>query len=95
MSTKEITASSSLHQINDGVTITEYEQANIKIKPKVIKQAKIEEKDDLVEQFDRMKLIKENLLLLSEIDKLKQTNGSLTQRIYYLESIKRSPVKKF
>lgn len=80
-------------EIKDSVTITEHESASIKCKPKkVVKQANIEEKDEVVQQSDRMKLIKENLFLLSEIDKLKQTNNSLTQRIYYLESFKRAPV---
>lgn len=72
----------------------ENECSNIKRKPgKVVKQAKIEEKDEAIHQSERMKLIKENIFLLSEIDKLKQTNSSLTQRIYYLESFKRASVK--
>lgn len=60
----------------------------------MIKQANIEKTYEIAEQSDRMKLIKENLFLLSEIDKLKQMNGSLTQRIYFLESLKRAQVKK-
>lgn len=80
----------------DNITNTDNNRAVIKCKPKkVVKQAKIEEKDDLTPRSDRMKLIKENLFLLSEIDKLKQTNSSLAQRIYYLESFKRAPMKQF
>lgn len=60
----------------------------------MVKQANIEKTYETVEQSDRMKLIKENLILLSEIDKLKQMNSSLTQRIYFLESFKRAQVKK-
>lgn len=45
------------------------------------------------EPFDKMKLIKENLFLLSEIDKLKKSNHSLSQRIYYLETIVPAPPK--
>lgn len=53
----------------------------------------IDEKDEADESFKKSKLIKENLFLLSEIDKLKQSNKSLSQRLYYLESIVRVPQK--
>lgn len=65
-----------------------------KSKPKMFKQMDIEEKDPPDGSFDRTKLIKENLYLLSEIDKLKHSNSSLSQRVYYLESIVRAPLKK-
>lgn len=65
-------------------------------KPKlqVLKQIDVEERVQPDESPDKMKLIKENLFLLSEIDKLKHSNRSLSQRIYYLESIVRAPLKK-
>lgn len=62
-------------------------------KLKVVKQKDLNEKNQSNESFDKMKLIKENLFLLSEIDKLKQSNRSMSQRIYYLESIVRMPAK--
>lgn len=92
----EITTTSNTHELKDGVAYAKNEHTAMRSSrrpKKVAKQSNIDEKDE-VEQFDRMKLIKENLFLLSEIDKLKQTNGSLIQRIYYLESIKKAPVKK-
>lgn len=63
---------------------------------KLVKLSDIKRKCEVeeTESFDRMKLIKENLFLLSEIDKLKQTNNSLLQRVYYLESFKRVSAKK-
>lgn len=64
-----------------------------KSKPKMFKQNN-EEKNQPDESFDKTKLIKENLFLLSEVDKLKHSNSSLSQRIYYLESIVRVPSKK-
>lgn len=60
---------------------------------KMVKQLDIDEPDE-IEPFDKMKLIKENLFLLSKIDKLKQTNSTLTQKIYYLESLTRVSPKK-
>lgn len=69
----------------------------VRVKPRrIVKQSDIEvlSQSDKVEKtdmpFDKMKLIKENLHLLSEIDKLKKTNSSLSQRIYYLESLKKA-----
>lgn len=56
---------------------------------KMVKQTDVEETDESAESFNKMKLIKENLFLLSQIDKLKQTNSTLTQKIYYLESLTR------
>lgn len=62
---------------------------------KICKQTDVDEKDQSDESFDKMKLIKENLMLLSEIDKLKKSNRSMSQRIYYLETIvKPLPLKK-
>lgn len=73
------------------------EKECIRVKPKrIVKQSDVEElsQSDKAEKtditFDKMKLIKENLHLLSEIDRLKKTNSSLSQRIYYLESLKKS-----
>lgn len=75
--------------------VTEYPR----MKPRrIVKQADVEElsqsdktdKGDKIDRsFDKHKLIKENLYLLSQIDKLKHTNSSLSQRIYYLESLKK------
>lgn len=67
---------------------------NRDIKRKIVKQTDIDEKDQSNEPFDKMKLIKENLTLLSEIDKLKKSNHSMSQRIYYLETIVKVPLKK-
>lgn len=64
------------------------------IKRKITKQSDVDEKDQSNESFDKMKLIKENLTLLSEIDKLKKSNRSMSQRIYYLETIVKVPLKK-
>lgn len=73
------------------------EKEFVRVKPKrIVKQSDVEElsQSDKAEKtditFDKMKLIKENLHLLSEIDRLKKTNSSLSQRIYYLESLKKS-----
>lgn len=73
------------------------EKECVRVKPKrIVKQSDVEElsQSDKAEKtditFDKMKLIKENLHLLSEIDKLKKTNSSLSQRIYYLDSLKKA-----
>lgn len=63
-------------------------------KRKIVKQTDIDEKDQSNESFDKMKLIKENLMLLSEIDKLKKSNRTMSQRIYYLETVVKVPLKK-
>lgn len=65
-----------------------------KPKQKMLKQIESEDKDHEVEPFDKLKLIKENLFLLGELDKLKKSNSSLSQRIYYLESIARVSPRK-
>lgn len=67
----------------------------VKSKRMMLKQMAAEDKDQEVEQFDKMKLIKENLFLLAELDKLKQSNHSLSQRVYYLESVTRVLPRKF
>lgn len=72
----------------NGTTVTEQRSR------KMVKQSDVDGRDEVVEPFDKMKLIKENLFLLSEIDKLKQTNSSLTQKIYYLESFTRVSTRK-
>lgn len=68
----------------------------MRLKRRMVKQSDVEEtsqsdKADKVEKSknkcDKMKLIKENLHLLSEIEKLKNKNNSLSQRLYYLESL--------
>lgn len=62
-------------------------------KRKIVKQTDVDEKDHSDESFDKMKLIKENLMLLTEIDKLKKSNRTMSQRIYYLETIVKVPLK--
>lgn len=68
----------------------------MRLKRRMVKQSDVEEtsqsdKADKVDKskntHDKMKLIKENLHLLSEIEKLKNKNNSLSQRLYYLESL--------
>lgn len=61
---------------------------------KITKQTDIDEKEQSDESFDKMKLIKENLMLLSEIDKLKKSNRTMSQRLYYLETGVKAPLKK-
>lgn len=63
-------------------------------KRKIVKQIDIDDKNQLDESSDKLKLIKENLYLLSEIDKLKKSNRSMSQRIYYLETIVKVPSKE-
>lgn len=73
------------------------EKANSKPKKpklKMVKQMDIEERDESEDSFNKSKLIKENLFLLSELEKLKHSNSSLSQRLYYLESIVSVPLKK-
>lgn len=72
----------------DAGDTTDAKNARSKPKLKIVKQVDIEEKDE------SSKLIRENLFLLSELDKLKHSNSSLSQRLYYLESIVRVPLKK-
>lgn len=68
----------------------------MRLKRRMVKQSDVEEtsqsdKADKMDKSkntcDKMKLIKENLHLLSEIEKLKNKNNSLSQRLYYLESL--------
>lgn len=83
------------HQINDENNLQKNEIAILKPKPKKVqKQADVEEIDEPVEPFHKMKFIKENLFLLSEIDKLKHENNSMKQKIYYLESLTRVSARK-
>lgn len=63
------------------------------LKRKIAKQTDVGEKKQSDKSVDKMKLIRENLFLLSEIGKLKKSNESMSQRIYYLETIVKVPLK--
>lgn len=90
-----VTQNIAINAASEENNIQKNEISILKSKPtKVQKQADIEESDETIEPFNRMKLIKENLFLLSEMDKLKQRNNTLGRKVYYLESLARVSARK-
>lgn len=73
----------------------------LRLRPRrIVKQSDVEEIDQpekvdsesgpALKTDEKQKLIKENLYLLAEIDKLKHSNSTLFQRLYYLESLRKT-----
>lgn len=98
MNTKQIETGDFMKREETEQTVLKVREVEPKLekhasKRKIIKQTDVDEKDQSAESFDKTKLIKENLMLLSEMEKLKKSNRTMSQRIYYLETIVKVPLK--